>query len=159
MLNRFLTLFRPTEPTTLKEPVTVEATKTTYVFEPKVMAIHRLRVNVKSLAAEAKIIRREERRAGYGYQHALQSHRRGRLREESRYAQLALAFVRGMGFKRVDSGLKPITLRRLVNKINKAFYPADGVSNDTLDRFATGEMARYMPCCATDESVQRWLDT
>jgi hypothetical protein len=73
-----------------------------YSHDPKVDAIHRLRVNVKSLAAEAAIIRREARRAGPPYACALDLHRRTRLREEARYAQLALAFVRGRRYRQVE---------------------------------------------------------
>lgn len=76
----------------------------TYVYDPKVSAIHRLRVNVKSLAAEAKLIRHEERRAGYQYQTELALHRRGRLRMEARYSQLALAFLRGRPYASVERG-------------------------------------------------------
>lgn len=68
-------------------------------FEEKTLAIHRIRVNVKSLAAEAQFIRREADRAGFMYRSYLTEHRRGKLREEARYAQLALAFVRGRKYQ------------------------------------------------------------
>jgi len=73
-----------------------------YSHDPKVDAIHRLRVNVKSPAAEAAIIRREARRAGPPYACALDLHRRTRLREEARFAHLALAFVRGRPYRQVE---------------------------------------------------------
>jgi hypothetical protein len=75
-----------------------------FVYDPKVSAIHRLRVNIKSLAAEARIIRKEAKRAGLEYEMELTAHRRGSLREEARYAHLALAFVRGVPYKRVEAG-------------------------------------------------------
>lgn len=77
-------------------------TKKEYAFDRKVLAIHKLRVNVKSLAAEARIIRKEECRCGIQYQFALREHRRGRVREEARYAQLALAFLRGRRYSQVE---------------------------------------------------------
>lgn len=62
-------------------------------------SISKLRVNIKSLAAEAKIIRSEFRRTHFA---GLDSHRRGRLREEARYAQLALAFTKGKPYNVVE---------------------------------------------------------
>ena len=92
----------------------------TYTHDPKVSAIHRLRVNVKSLAAEAKIIRAEERRAGCTYRDELHLHRTGRLREEARYAQLALAFVRGKAYKTVErEAYSPPLLSRLKAKVQQ----------------------------------------
>jgi hypothetical protein len=89
-------------------------------YEPKVSAIHRLRVNVKSLAAESRIIRQEERRCGGAYRDELSLHRRGRLREESRYAQLALAFVRGRAYKTVEREAYGVPQpSRLVNKVKQ----------------------------------------
>ena len=66
------------------------------------------RVNVKSLAAEARIIREEAvRRSLTGkYKDALQSHRRGRLRHEARYAQLAYAFLRGRGYRQAEQKVR-----------------------------------------------------
>src|SRR5688500_5552827 len=80
----------------------IAMTEQKHKYEPRVAAIHRLRVNVKSLAAEARIIRQEERRAGPAYRYEMSAHRRGRLREEARYAQLALAFVRGKPYKSAE---------------------------------------------------------
>jgi hypothetical protein len=94
-----------------------------YEFSTKVEAIHALRVNVKSLAAEARIIRQEDRRAGPGYREKLDYHRRGRLREESRYAQLALAFIRGRAYKTVEQPYEPPVRQKLHQKICR-FFPA-----------------------------------
>ncbi len=91
-------------------------------FDPRVQAIHMLRVNVKSLAEEARIIRKEECRAGFEYRWALNIHRRGVLREESRYAQLALAFVRERRYATVEAKVmefKQVDVARLTKKIQK----------------------------------------
>lgn len=94
-----------------------------YSFESRVAAIHQLRVNVKSLAAEAKIIRQEQQRAGVAYRHMLSEHRRGTLRSEARYAQLALALLRGRRYRTVESRTTdPVIPYRLVKKLAK-FYP------------------------------------
>lgn len=68
----------------------------------RISAIHRARVNVKSLAAEARFIRQEEQRCGQEFRNDLASHRRGRLRDEARYAQLALAFFRRRSYRTVE---------------------------------------------------------
>lgn len=72
-------------------------------YDLKVAAIHKLRVNAKSLQAESRFIRQEERRCGKAFRSELAEHRRGRVREESRYTQLALSFVRGRPYKSVES--------------------------------------------------------
>ena len=71
-------------------------------YDARIAAIHKLRVNVKSLAAESRIIRREERRADPVYRQELAWHRRDCLRVHARYAQLALAFLRGRPYRQVE---------------------------------------------------------
>ena len=94
--------------------------KPEYVFDEKVAAIHRVRVNVKSLAEEVRIIRKETERAGPVYRHALHLHRTGRLREEARYAQLTLAFLRGRSYQKVEQkSFIPPDPKRLVEKIGR----------------------------------------
>lgn len=96
-----------------------------FVFDPRIAAIHSIRVNVKSLAAEARIIRHETRRAGPAQRDALVMHRRGRLREESRYAHLALAFVRGRPYKSVEAKCgSPALQGRLYEKVRRHWYQA-----------------------------------
>ena len=108
-----------------------------YSHDPKVEAIHRLRVNVKSLAAEAAIIRREARRAGAPYACALDLHRRTRLREEARYAHLALAFVRGRPYRQVEAKV----LGELPGSIR-----------------LKEKLSRFLPSAATTEAeVAAWL--
>lgn len=106
-------------------------------FDNRVMAIHRLRVNVKSLAAEAKIIRRETQRCGYQYEQILVNHRRGYLREEARYAQLALAYVRGVPRIIVENGAsRPVDEARLVSKVFR-FIHATNAEIESVRRWAT----------------------
>lgn len=68
----------------------------------KVLAIHKLRCRVKSLAAEARMFRKEEDRASLMYSESLRRHRIGALRKNARYAQLALAFVRGRPYRDIE---------------------------------------------------------
>ncbi len=73
-----------------------------YQYDQRIAAIHSLRVNVKSLAHEAKLIRSESKRCGPIYRQRMDNHRRYHLREEARYAQLALAFARQRPYKSVE---------------------------------------------------------
>lgn len=94
--------------------------KQTYEYQARVAAIHTLRVNVKTLAAEARIIRQETERAGAVYRPHLTEHRRGRLRREARYAHLALAFLRGRPYRAVEAKCRePVDEARLANKIQR----------------------------------------
>jgi hypothetical protein len=96
-------------------------------YDFRIAAIHQLRINVKSLAAEARLIRHEERRAGPAFRNMLADHRRGRVRDEARYAQLALAFVRGRPYSTVERTEKGIDFKRLVEKV-KRFMPGNNES-------------------------------
>lgn len=73
-----------------------------HTFDHKIFTIHRLRINVKSLAEEARIIRKEAKRCSPLYRDGLTNHRRNELRFASRIAQLALAYVRGKKYREVE---------------------------------------------------------
>mgnify|MGYP000962018368 CR=1 FL=1 len=91
-----------------------------YSFDGRIAAIHTLRVNVKTLQAESRLIRRETERAGPIYRDMLVRHRRDVLRTETRIAHLALAFVRGTPYHAVEARCKtPVDRARLINKIVK----------------------------------------
>jgi len=96
--------------------------------------VHKLRVNVKSLAAEAKIIRDEIRRARTPEaKAALHSHRMFRVRPESRMAHLALAFVRGVPYKTAEANAraKP-DAKELANKTVR-FAPRRDAINEVAE--------------------------
>lgn len=89
--------------------------------------VHKLRVNVKSLAAEAKIIRDEIRRANTTEaKQALHDHRMTRVRPEARLAHLALAFTRGIPYKVAEANAreKP-SVKDLTNKITRFAWTAN----------------------------------
>lgn len=91
-----------------------------YDWNAKVSCIHTLRCNVKSLAAEASIIRKEIRRAGGEYKNLLAMHRRITVRYEARHTQLALAFVRGVKYRQVEAkSLVPPNPARIIEKLKK----------------------------------------
>ncbi len=63
-----------------------------------------LKVKLKSLAAEARIIRLEERRAKRDPDllAGLVGHRRGIVRREARHTQIAYAFIRGRKYSDIE---------------------------------------------------------
>jgi len=81
--------------------------------------ISRARVNIKSLAAEAKIIRQEVSKAKSTHiKNDLHHHKIEVVRPEARLAQLALAFLKNMPYKAVEITNKPLDISRLGRKIN-----------------------------------------
>lgn len=60
-----------------------------------------LKVKIKSLQEEAKIIRKEERR-NEDFKKGLREHRKKIVRPESRHTHLAYAFLRGRPYKTVE---------------------------------------------------------
>lgn len=134
-----LTEQHKSEPVYMKHTELPADAEPTWPFDSRVMAIHRLRVNVKSLAAEAKIIRREVQRCGYQYEQVLINHRRGYLRDEARYAQLALAYVRGVPRIIVENGFsRPVDEARLISKVFR-FIHATNAEIESVKRWATNE--------------------
>lgn len=92
-----------------------------------------LRVKVKSLAAEAAIIRREEQRSRGTIRNQLHEHRVGLLRREARSAHLAYGFIRGRslgemeqpGSRRVDWPAVHRMVRRYGNAESMARFSKD----------------------------------
>ena len=66
------------------------------------MSIRHLKVKIKSLAAEARIIRHEERQVRGLDRVALSEHRRGIVRREARSAQLAYGYLRGRLYRQLE---------------------------------------------------------
>jgi hypothetical protein len=87
-LNPGLYLFNPRNDGMYSKELTWEQVS-------KLRAIATLRVNVKSLAAEAKFIRKELTRSRKEIHSYLTTHRKVYVRQEARITQLALAAVRG----------------------------------------------------------------
>jgi hypothetical protein len=92
--------------TAIIEPRTNVKTLTDAEIRTKT-AIHRLRVNVKSLTAEARFIRHEIKRTGWVVvKNELHSHRSSRVKPEARLAHLALAYLRGTPYKAAENFTK-----------------------------------------------------
>ena len=85
------------------------------------LEIHRARVNIKSLAAEALIIKREiSKVSGKSPEYIkanLQSHKAHKLKPEARLAHLALGFLKGMPKSKIETSAKPIDVAKLYRKI------------------------------------------
>ena len=65
-----------------------------------------LKVKSKSLAAEARIIRMEEKRSTGDLRNGLADHRRGVVRYEARHTNLSYAFLRGTPYKKLEAKYK-----------------------------------------------------
>ena len=88
-----------------------------------------LRVKVKSLAAESRIIRQEEKHSRGLLRDELHLHRVGIVRSESRSACLALGFIKGRTYEQMekDPGTKPNWAK--VNQLLKKYGPTEnGIS-------------------------------
>jgi len=86
-----------------------------------------LRVKVKSLAAEAKIIRREEKRMrGGALRDELALHRRGVVRSEARHTHLAYGFIRGRTLQQIEGRTEwpAFVSRERVQAMLKKYGPA-----------------------------------
>lgn len=81
-----------------------------------------LKVKIKSLAAEAKIIRREEKRypGGHAVRIGLYLHRIHEVRDESRSAHLAYGFLKGRTYSQIEQGARKTPdwsrIERLIHK-------------------------------------------
>lgn len=98
-----------------------------------------LKVKIKSLAAEAKIIRIEERknkkaRAG------LAEHRKGTVRTAARHTLLAYGFIRGRKYSAIEAKCQRPpnwdNIWRMVDKYGVQWYNDEFVSNDYKKRKA-----------------------
>lgn len=95
----------------------------TFKYDSRIAAIHSLRINYKSLSAEAAINRKEMRKAGPVYRSDIALHRRTYVRQEARYTNLALAYLRGIPYKAVEQKTRQwLDEKRLCKKINHHWW-------------------------------------
>lgn len=96
--------------------------------------IRHLKVKIKSLAAEAVIIRSEERKSNGVLRGSLADHRRGIVRTEARHAQIAYAFLRGRRYEQIEQNpSKPFDRKKVLDAI-----------------------ARFGPCMSGSETYKEW---
>lgn len=85
-----------------------------------------LRVKLKSLAEEARIIRKEERRSWGALRHELWVHRVGPVRFEARAAHLAYGLLRGRTLQQMEQRdtIDSPELKTRVDQLLKKYGPA-----------------------------------
>jgi len=106
--------------------------------------LHALRVNVKSLASEARIIREEiQRVSDKDIKADLHCHRQRRVRPEARTAHLALAFVKGKSYRSAEAKARvaPVT-KDIVRKLQRAWYPVDHDTDATIQKWLATQQER-----------------
>lgn len=96
------------------------------------MSIKFLKVKVKSLAAEAAIIRLEECRAHGELRDSLRAHRQREVRVEQRASQLAYGYLRGRPRAVIEPGAKSEPDWTKVSSMVRRFGPP-GVDVSKLD--------------------------
>jgi hypothetical protein len=109
-----------------------------------------LKVKIKTLAEEARIIRLEERRAQAGsrLQGELHGHRVGEVRHEQRCSLLAYAFLRGIPYASCEKN--PATqpdwkrVAKLVEKFGAVEYPAVFQQSAWFERWKVGESVKVV---------------
>lgn len=109
-----------------------------------------LRVKIKSLAAEATIIRREERRAKLLWQKyqnptffSLQGHRRCEVRPEARAALLAYGFLRGRTYHQIENKChEPPNWHRVTELVRKYGTLSKEQSAIAVKSWGDGEIAK-----------------
>lgn len=98
--------------------------------------IRHLKVKVKSLAAEARIIRQEERRSKGPLRESLAEHRRGVVRNEARHSQIAYALLRGKPYDEIEgTNSKPFDIKKVLDMA-----------------------ARFGACRSSEESYKEWQE-
>jgi len=70
------------------------------------MSVRFLKVKIKSLTAEARIIRLEEGRSRGELRQALRTHRQWDVRREQRATQLAYGYLRGRARRQIEPGAR-----------------------------------------------------
>lgn len=88
----------------------------------------KLKIKAKSLAAEARIIRREERRFKGWKRESLQMHRRGIVRDTARATYLAIAFMKGRPYADLEAKCDPHYRAykiepKILAMLQKYYYP------------------------------------
>ena len=82
-----------------------------------------LRVKLKSLAEESRIIRREELRTHGALRFDLRNHRAVQVRREARHTLLAYGFIRGLKYREMEPNAFTVPDWERVKKMLKAYGP------------------------------------
>ncbi len=104
-----------------------------------------LKIKIVSLAAESRLIRSAEREWKKTKRHprnrnknaeeiffGLKDHRKGIVRDEARWAQIAYGFLRGLRYDQVERPKrKPVNRKRVAELAVKYYRDTDRLRNDT----------------------------
>lgn len=111
-----------------------------------------LKVKIKSLAAESKIIRHEERKLPYFWDE-LRLHRITVVRIEARATQLAYGFIRGRSYKQVEANAHSLDsygekflwdkVRSMVDKYGKVFDPDISYKQNANHKARLEQLAKW----------------
>lgn len=116
-----------------------------------------LKVKIKSLAAEAKIIRSEERKAGPVLRYTLAEHRKGIVREVARESLLAYGFLRGLPYSRIETqnSSEPDwdSVMKMIHRFGAVW---DSVGEETKEAFAERQAAERSAAAAWLKEAQAW---
>jgi hypothetical protein len=91
----------------------------------------KFRVKINSLAEEARIIRKEEKRCGSrdSDRGSLRFHRTGIVRSEQRATLLAYAFMRGVPYSAVERNARPVEAKAIERICKSLSWQTVDVSN------------------------------
>jgi hypothetical protein len=102
--------------------------------------LRKLRINIKSLAAEARFNRLEKHRASHGsIKQQLDLHRTGPLRQEARVSQLAYAFLRDVPYRVVENSVR------------------DNYSLEYVCKLVAKKLQRITGCETDAEVLRQWF--
>lgn len=82
-----------------------------------------LRIKLKSLMEEARIIRREESKTNGPLREELTIHRREVVRDEARHTHLAYGFIRGLTFDQMERTQRSLPDWNRVRAMTKKYGP------------------------------------
>lgn len=93
-----------------------------------------LRVKSKSLAEEARIIRKEEARTHGPMRNRLQQHRRGIVRLEARATGLAYGFIKGYAWEKMEPKSSTLPDWARVRQMLKKYGPTGMVEPECMTK-------------------------
>ena len=95
-----------------------------------------LKVKIKSLAEEARIIRREEHRTHGELRSELRNHRVIVVRREARVAHVAYGLIRGLAYERIEPGARTAPNWKRVRELCKKYGPANIAEPEAMKKAA-----------------------
>lgn len=110
-----------------------------------------LKVKIKSLAAEARIIRKEENKTNNPtIRESLSHHRRTDVRQEARWAQIAYAFLRGLEYSQIEAkNSQAVNWTRVTKLVEK--FGDHRFNNEPYDVYDKRLKQQRI-------TLQRWID-